>query len=135
MATVEIKPIEDGFHKDQKTGWSAYPFLNGFGDPPADLRGVHVVSILPGQVRGNHFHLETNELLLIFSGKGVFYWEEDGSLMERLIEGRPYLITIPAGVKHAFRNAGDDAVYLIAARDGRFNHDNPDIVRTKIIAD
>lgn len=134
MRAVEIKRLKDGLFGDPKTGWSAYPFMFGFGgEKGADLRGVHVVAIYPGQTRGNHYHEHTKELLFIFSGKGVFYWEEDGVLMEHLINGSPTVVTVQPGVKHAFTNTGDTTVYLLALRDGEFDPRSPDVVSSKLI--
>jgi len=134
MRKVEIKRLKDGFFSDPKTGWSAYPFMYGFGDgSPADIRGVHVVAIFPGQARGNHYHRDTNELLFLFSGKGEFYWEDEDGLKTHQIGGGNTVITIPAGVRHAFKNTGDKPVYLLAVRDGVFDPKNPDVVRSEII--
>ena len=133
MPFVEIKKLKDGFFSDPKTGWSSYPFMFGFGGREVDIRGVHVVSIYPGQVRGNHYHEKTNEFLYIFAGNGEFIWEEDGGLKSHIVHGTPTVITIPPGIKHAFRNLGEDIVYLLAVRDGEFDPKNPDIVRTEPI--
>ena len=89
MKTVEIKRLKDGMYSDPKTGWSAYPFQYSAGEGRFDVRGVHVVAIYPGQLRGNHYHKETEELLFIFSGKGMFYWEEEGGLMQHPVSGTP----------------------------------------------
>lgn len=135
MLPVEIKTMKDGLFGDAKTGWSAYPFMYGFGgEKGADLRGVHVVAIYPGQARGNHYHKDTNEVLFIFSGEGVFYWEEDGNLREHMVSsGGPTVITVAAGVKHAFRNTGESTVYLIALRDGAYDMRNPDVVSSTLL--
>jgi len=132
MPVVEIRRLKDGFFSDPKTGWSAYPFVHGLGEG-ADIRAVHVVAIYPGQTRGNHYHASTNEVLLMFSGRGMFYWEEEGALREHQIEGAPTVIKIPAGIKHAFKNMGESTVYLIAVRDGEHDASNPDIVRVELV--
>jgi len=132
MPAVKIKRLKDGVYSDPKTGWSAYPFVYGAGMSKADIRGVHVVAIYPGQVRGNHYHDTTNETIFLFSGKGEFYWEEDGALRRHELKN-PSIITIPAGIKHAFRNTGDHTVYLLAVRDGEFDSKSPDIVRCKLV--
>ena len=129
MPDVEIKRLKDGMYSDPKTGWSAYPFVYGF---EADLRGVHVVSIYPGQTRGNHYHASTNELLFFISGKGVFLWEEEGAVHEHMLNGTPTVIRIKAGVKHAFKNTGDSPVFLLAVRDGEFDPRNPDVVKVEL---
>jgi oxalate decarboxylase/phosphoglucose isomerase-like protein (cupin superfamily) len=133
MKTVEIKRLKDGMYSDPKTGWSAYPFQYSAGEGRIDVRGVHVVAIYPGQLRGNHYHKETEELLFIFSGKGMFYWEEEGGLMQHPVSGTPTIITIPKGIRHAFRNTGEDMVYLLAVREGDYDPRNPDVVKSELV--
>jgi mannose-6-phosphate isomerase-like protein (cupin superfamily) len=133
MPSVKITRLKEGVYSDPKTGWSAYPFTGSFGAPGADIRGVHVVSIYPGQVRGNHYHEHANETLFIFSGKGIFYWEEEGALRQHQVEGGLHVITVPPGVRHAFRNTGTEPVYLLAVRDGAFDSANPDVVRSGLV--
>ncbi len=133
MKTVEIKRLKDGMYSDPKTGWSAYPFQHSSGEGSVDVRGVHVVAIYPGQLRGNHYHKETEELLFIFSGKGVFYWEEERGLMQHQVSGTPTLITIPKGIRHAFKNTGEGVVYLLAVRDGDYDPRNPDVVKSELV--
>lgn len=132
MPTIEIKRLKEGFFSDPVTGWAAYPFQYGFGESGADIRAVHVVAIMPGQVRGNHYHEKTNEMLFFFAGKGAFYWEEEGRVHEHPVDGHPILIIIPPGIKHAFRNTGETTVFLLAVRDGKFDPDAQDIVRSVI---
>jgi len=134
MKTVEIKRLKDGMYSDPRTGWSAYPFQYGAGKGRVDVRGVHVVAIYPGQLRGNHYHEETEELLFIFSGDGVFYWEEEGVLRQHPVSGTPTIITIPKGIRHAFRNTGESVVFLLAVRDGDYDPQNPDVVKSQLVA-
>jgi dTDP-4-dehydrorhamnose 3,5-epimerase-like enzyme len=133
MKTVEIKRLKDGMFSDPKTGWSAYPFQQAAGGGGVDARGVHVVAIYPGQLRGNHYHKETDELLFVFSGKGMFYWEEEGGLMQHPVSGTPTIITIPKGIKHAFKNTGEGVVYLLAVREGEYDPQNPDVVKSELV--
>ena len=133
MSLVEIIKMEQGFVDDQKTGWSAYPFASAPGGALPDIRAVHVVAIYPGQVRGNHYHERTDETILVFSGEGVLYYEEGGVLREAAVGGKPTLIMIPHGVRHAFRNTGRETVHLLAARAGEDDPGKPDIVRSVIV--
>jgi len=133
MAVVTIKKLKEGMFSDPKTGWSAYPFMYAL-KPESDvaLRDLHVVSIYSGQVRGNHYHDHSTELLFFFAGKGSFIWEEDGRVKEERLAGTPVMITIPPGIKHAFKNTGESTVYLLAVRDEDHDPTNPDTVRSVI---
>ena len=130
MPSVEFIRPDKNFHKDPKTGWSCYPFMEGAN---ANINGVHVVAIYPGQARGNHYHEKTDEILLMFSGEGEFHWEEDGKPRKKSVGGGPMLMRIPAGIPHAFRNTGDATVYLLAVREGEDDPTRPDIVRKVIV--
>jgi dTDP-4-dehydrorhamnose 3,5-epimerase-like enzyme len=132
MPIVEIGRLKEGTYSDPKTGWAAYPFLAGF-DGGADYRGTHIVAIYPGQLRGNHYHNKTSELLFLFTGQGIFYWEEEGQVRQHPVTG-PTLIKIPPTIRHAFRNSGDSTVHLLALRDGKFDPQDPDIVRSELVA-
>ena len=133
MPKLEIERLDEGFHPGPGDGWAAYPFVQGFGADPADIRGVHVVAIMPGQARGNHYHVVSDELLFMFAGTGTFFWEEDGVVREYAYDGGPALIKIPPGVRHAFKNTGETAVFLLAVRDGDFDPAKPDTVRSVIV--
>ena len=132
MGHVEIRKLKDGMFSDPKTGWSAFPFLLS-GEKNLDVRGVHVVAIYPGQVRGNHYHEEAVEYQFMFAGTGEFYWEKDGDTRKDVISGTPTVITIPPGVRHAFRNTGEKTVYLLAVREGEHDPRNPDTVRSPFV--
>ena len=133
MSAVLISRLTEGFSQDPKTGWSAYPFLQPGGGLGLDIKAVHIVAIYPGQVRGNHYHAKTTELLVLFSGRGVFYWEEEGVLREHPVKDGPVVITVPPGIKHAFKNTGETDVYLIAVRGGESGLEDPDIVRCRLL--
>jgi oxalate decarboxylase/phosphoglucose isomerase-like protein (cupin superfamily) len=95
-------------------GFSAAPWRDRVR-VPGDFRGsLHLVSIRPGQVRGNHLHPGHREWLYFFSGRGIFIWEaEPGRLQEQEIREH-FLIHIPPGVAHALKNIGPETGYLIA---------------------
>ena len=117
-ADVEFIDLLTEIWEDSR-GFSFYP-LKGRVDDPQSLPGAfHLVSIAPGEVRGNHLHPDRWEWLYPFHGTGFFMWEPNpGDLRERLVSGHHLLIRIPPGVAHALQNPGPEPIYLLAWREG-----------------
>ena len=118
MEIVEFIDLTQELWEDPR-GFSFYP-LKGRTEDPANIPDAfHLVSIAPGQVRGNHLHPGRWEWLYPFHGTGYFRWEpHPGDIQERLVSGHRLLIRIPPGVAHALRNPGPEPLYLLAWREG-----------------
>lgn len=118
MHTVEFIDLTPEIQEDAR-GFSFYPLKGRVLNPAALPAVLHVVSIAPGRVRGNHVHPAKVEWLYPFHGQGFFLWEpRPGDVRERLITGHRLLIRIPPGVPHALRNPGPEPLYLLAWREG-----------------
>ncbi len=101
-------------------GWGIDP-IRAAG-PGADISlGVHLVSLRPGTTpRGNHFHRDATEWLLIFGSPGKLIWRAtaEGPLNEIDIAGDgPSLFEIPPLVEHAIINTSDSDLYIMAFYD------------------
>jgi oxalate decarboxylase/phosphoglucose isomerase-like protein (cupin superfamily) len=118
METVKFIDLTEELWEDLR-GFSFYP-LKGRAEDPAKLPDAfHLVSIAPGQVRGNHLHPGRWEWLYPFHGTGYFRWKaQPGDIQERQVSGHRLLIRIPPGVAHSLRNPGPDPIYLLAWREG-----------------
>jgi dTDP-4-dehydrorhamnose 3,5-epimerase-like enzyme len=102
-------------------GWSLYPFgkeavahfSNGISGWIID---IHLVSIEPGAVRGNHYHMNKEEYITIFGGKAILSIceaEHPGSPMKIEIDGKvPFQKRIDQFVVHAIKNTGNFPIYL-----------------------
>ena len=118
MESVQFFDISREIREDLQ-GFSFYPLKDRVQEPENLPAAFHLVSIGPGQVRGNHFHPGRWEWLYPFHGTGYFMWEpHPGDLRERMISGRRLLIRIPPGMAHALRNPGPGPLYLLAWREG-----------------
>jgi quercetin dioxygenase-like cupin family protein len=62
----------------------------------------------PGQANGRHRHPDCDEVLEVLTGSIVHTWDDDEIAM-----GQGDVISIPAGVMHNARNAGDGAAELL----------------------
>jgi oxalate decarboxylase/phosphoglucose isomerase-like protein (cupin superfamily) len=109
-------PIRSG----DASRWTMDPLdADGFfaSRPIGDL---HVVNVLPGQVRGNHVHAHHREYICVLGDRVLVVLKgEDGARREMLIDGRggPTIIRVLSGVAHAVRNQGTVVAYLIVYSD------------------
>lgn len=100
-------------------GWVINPVRDSglTGSAPGSL---HLVSLEPGAVRGNHAHPEALEWLVVMNGPAKVSWrnEPEGPL-ETIVTGEsgPALLEIDAGCPHAVMNISSGTVYLLSFRD------------------
>jgi len=100
-----------------------------FGDG-FSVRDAHLSSLLPGHIRGNHFHVERNEILLVMSvGRWSLHWDsgEGTPVRVRVFDGPgAVLIRVPPHASHAIRNDGDSPLQVIGLTDGPYDPASPD---------
>lgn len=99
-----------------KRGWVINP-LEEAALPHNDVGNLHVVSLNPDTIRGNHFHPDTREWLLVFDGPTLVSGRSNGenSINSFLVEeDKPTLFEIPPGVEHAIKNISDKVIYLLS---------------------
>ena len=85
-----------------------------------DVSDLHVATILPGQVRGNHKHVRGREILLIYHEDScVLGWRDrDDLLLTRQVTGRGgVVVTVHPGTPHAIRNTGSLPLFLVGLTD------------------
>lgn len=106
-------------------GWVAEPVgesqLQG-------IRNVHVVWTLPGEVRGNHFHRETTEILMVVGPARVRWLEQGTSREEQVPQGAAWRFVFPPGVAHAIQNTGTEPGVMVALTDRPHDPAKPDTV-------
>ncbi|MEU6141749.1 hypothetical protein ABZ848_15465 [Streptomyces sp. NPDC047081] len=100
-------------------------FANHF--PLADM---HIAAIEPGAVRGNHFHAERREVLVIMAAdRWSLHWDEGAGtpVRQRHFDGPgTVLVSVPIGMSHAVRNDGVITMRMLGLTDGPYDPDNPD---------
>ncbi len=119
MAVIELLELSEEIKEDPR-GFVFFPWQGRaeVQDPPDVLRTFHLVSIAPGEVRGNHLHPGHQEYLFTFGGEGILIWEEkEGEVRERRLSGHRTLVRILPGVAHALRNPGPEMLFLLAWRE------------------
>ena len=114
MLKIRRIPIGEKTWKDAR-GWVLNPLpLAGLESKP--LGNLHVASMQPGAVRGNHAHGSAAEWLLFCGGPAALLGGTAGDpdAEEIIISGgEPALFEIPAGLPHAIVNRSDREIFLV----------------------
>ena len=77
----------------------------------------HVVSLKPGSIRGNHYHKNAKEWLLVCEGPAIVAWRssDDNSICKSLVnKEEPSMYEINQQVEHAILNTSDKDIFLIS---------------------
>jgi uncharacterized RmlC-like cupin family protein len=108
MAKIRRVAIGDKAWKDVR-GWVLNPLpLAGLEGRP--LGNLHVASMQPGAIRGNHAHGSAAEWLLFCGGPAALITGAEEILV---VGGDPELFEIPAGLPHAIVNRSDREIFLV----------------------
>jgi oxalate decarboxylase/phosphoglucose isomerase-like protein (cupin superfamily) len=114
MPKISRVAIGEKAWKDAR-GWVLNPLpLAGLEGKP--LGNLHVASMQPGAVRGNHAHGSAAEWLLFCGGPASLFagTAGDPDAEEIVVSGgEPELFEIPAGLPHAIVNRSDGEIFLV----------------------
>ena len=95
------------------------------------VKNTHFGRISPGSIRGNHYHHQTKEMLIItYSDRWTLAWSEKDSteVFKRKFAGSgAVLIKINEKTAHSVKNNGDKDLEIIALSNRIFPKENPDI--------
>ena len=95
------------------------------------VKNTHFGRISPGSIRGNHYHHQTKEMLIItYSDRWTLAWSEKDSteVLKRKFAGSgAVLIKINERTAHSVKNNGDKDLEIIALSNRMFPKENPDI--------
>jgi quercetin dioxygenase-like cupin family protein len=111
-------------------GWLFEPLL----DPElSSQRNVHVVLTQPGQVRGNHFHRLTAELIAV-AGPALVRVRVAGVTQDhRVPAGEAHRFSLPPGTPHAILNTGIEVGLCVSFTDRVHDPLAPDTCREVLI--
>ena len=132
MGIIQVKEIE--FYQDDR-GWCIKP-ISDDDIEKGIISDIHMVSMKPGTIRGNHYHVNKTEHILII-GSTCRVLVVDNNTKEReekiLENNEKDLFVIPPGVTHAIENIGNDASYLFCFSHVKDGLKDSDVVNNKII--
>ena len=79
---------------------------------------LHLASIMPGSVRGNHYHLRRREAIVVLPGaEWSLHWDDGEGLplQHRSFQGNSaVLVLVSPDSSHAVRNDGEALLWLVA---------------------
>ena len=102
------------------------------------IQNIHFGKIRPNSIRGNHYHRQSKEMLIIsYSDAWTLAWAEKDSAQIFTKEFAGFgavMIKINDGIVHALKNNGDKDLELIALSNIRFSKKNTDAFSRILIA-
>jgi dTDP-4-dehydrorhamnose 3,5-epimerase-like enzyme len=128
VAGSEPKVVELKDSGDERG--SSFPSPEGLFEDGFTVRDVHLSTLLPGHVRGNHFHITRRETLIVMSeDRWSLYWDTGAqtSVVARVFDGlSAVLIQIPPHASHAIRNDGSVPLHIVGLTNGPYDPAAPD---------
>lgn len=102
-------------------GWGTNP-LKMTGDAEFAPGSLHVVSLKPGAIRGNHRHPDSTEWMLVCDGPAELAWMPPGEteiVRELIAADDPALFRIPPATGHAIRNLAAHDITVVSFSNAR----------------
>lgn len=102
-----------------------------------EIHEMHMASIMPGCIRGNHVHTGRKEVLFLqFETECQFAWalrDSDQVNIQTFTKPGGVMIQIMPEVVHTIKNTGSEPVILLACSDGAFDPEYKDTERRIIL--
>jgi dTDP-4-dehydrorhamnose 3,5-epimerase-like enzyme len=112
-STVQVFPLSNN-GDNRGNSFSIPPHVISFVGRVGD---IHVTTIAPGAIRGNHYHLRRREaLIVLYGGRWTLYWDEgeDSSPLSREFAGvGAAAVLIEPCNSHAVVNSRDSNLVVI----------------------
>ena len=118
--------------KEDERGFVIRPFE---GKELHSIHNIHLVSLNPGAVRGNHFHPTQREYILVLGThvKLVMVDNLTDTRSEKIIDEKgSSLVMIPPKVAHAIKNLSNETIYLLCYTDKPFTTEK-DVVKKVVL--
>lgn len=94
------------------------------------VQDMHIATIEPGAIRGNHYHAVRHEILVVIAAdRWSLHWDEGVGtpVKQRQFKGPgTVVVTVPTGMSHAIRNDGAMSMQMMGLTDGPYHATRPD---------
>jgi dTDP-4-dehydrorhamnose 3,5-epimerase-like enzyme len=107
------------------------------GDAIGRVEDVHFATIVPGAVRGNHYHVARREAIIVLADDSwTLHWDSgEGTAAERReFGGGAVLLDVDPLSAHAIENSGARELVILGCSNGPYDADNPDAFRRVLCA-
>ena len=126
MQNIEITVLED--YGDTRGALYNIPVTDmQFLD---NIQNIHFGKIHPNSIRGNHYHHQSKEMLIIsYSDIWTLAWakKDSAEISKKEFTGTgTVLIKVNEGVVHSVKNNGDKDLEIIALSNRIFSKETPD---------
>jgi oxalate decarboxylase/phosphoglucose isomerase-like protein (cupin superfamily) len=102
------------------------------------VEDAHLATIVPGAIRGNHYHVLRREAILVLYADSWTLHHDNGEgtpAVRRTFEGRgAALLDVDPLCGHAIENTGARELVLIGCSNGPYDERSPDAVPRLIAA-
>jgi dTDP-4-dehydrorhamnose 3,5-epimerase-like enzyme len=133
VAKFEIAEIPDS--GDMRGG--SFPVPSSWFESPFSVRDLHVSTIRPGCIRGNHYHVLRSEILVVSPGPRWSLFFDGGpdtvATQREFCGSRAVVVAVPPMMSHAIRNDGDVVLHLIGITDGPYDPEEPDAFARRVV--
>ena len=133
MDDIHIERLDDSTDARGLSFSILEPLLSKIGH----ARDVHIGEILPGCIRGNHFHARRGELIaVVFSDTWSLHWDTgpDTAVHVRRFDGSGAIAVIPPrNWSHAVKNEGVKPMWIFAVSDQRYDRHESDSTRRDVV--
>ncbi len=121
--TVKIEKL-DGFTDDRGVVFNPIEISTLINQ-----KNMHVVSSVPGAIRGNHYHPKGTETLVILGPARVRVREQNALRDIDIPDRSVYRLTIPPGISHAVTHTGTEKGILVSFSTIAYDPADPDVVQ------
>jgi len=132
MGIIQVKEIE--FYQDDR-GWCIRP-ISDDDIEKGIISDIHMVSMKPGAIRGNHYHVNKTENIFIMGSTCRMLVVDNNTKEkeEKIIENNEKtLLVIPPDVTHAIENIGNEVSYLFCFSYVKGGAKSRNVINNKII--
>jgi dTDP-4-dehydrorhamnose 3,5-epimerase-like enzyme len=102
----------------------------------AEFGQIFISTVLPGKIKGNHYHKRKKEWYCPVRGKVKVHLLDvkSGEKKEVILDAnQPSILQINPGVSHAITNEGKEEAWIIAYISESFNPEDPDTFTLKVV--
>jgi len=94
------------------------------------LDDAHIATILPGAIRGNHYHLQRREVIaVLFNDEWQLAWDrgfDTAASVKQFSGAGAVLVEVDPGASHAVANTGTTLLWIIGLSNGAWDPSAPD---------
>jgi hypothetical protein len=113
-----------------QTGAGWLGFLGGVDD-------AHIATILPGQIRGNHYHVRRREVIaVLYTDAWQLAWDNGADTEVNLIRfagSGAAILEVDPLASHAIENTGAALLWIVGLSNGAWDENAPDAYPRRLL--